>query len=119
MRIYEFRILLSTPPAGPARVTSGRQGGSGLVQSPQSIRRGTNGLAITSLISGILAWVLTLLLACLNIGIIPFLAVATFGVGGLLYFCTLAAGCLAPPATSALWRRNPTNNPGWPGVDPG
>ena len=56
----------------------------------------TNGLAITSLVAGILAWFLALVLACLNWVILPVVTVATMGVGGILYFCTLAVGCLSP-----------------------
>jgi lysylphosphatidylglycerol synthetase-like protein (DUF2156 family) len=56
----------------------------------------TNGLAITSLVVGILAWVLAIALACLNWVILPLVTVATMGFGGLLYICTLAVGCLSP-----------------------
>jgi hypothetical protein len=56
----------------------------------------TNGLAITSLVIGILAWVLAIGLACLNWVILPVITVATMGVGGILYVCTLAVGCLSP-----------------------
>lgn len=56
----------------------------------------TNGLAVTSLILGILAWVFALALACLNWVILPIITVATMGAGGLLYICTLAVGCLSP-----------------------
>lgn len=59
-------------------------------------RGGTNGLAVTSLVVGILAWVLAIALACLNFVILPVVTVATMGVGGILYFCTLAVGCLSP-----------------------
>jgi len=56
----------------------------------------TNGLAITSLVLGILSWVLALALACLNWVILPLITVATMGAGGLLYICTFAVGCLSP-----------------------
>jgi len=59
-------------------------------------RGNTNGLAVTSLVVGILAWVLALALACLNWVILPLITVATMGVGGILYICTLAIGCLSP-----------------------
>ena len=61
-----------------------------------SMRGKTNGLAITSLVLGILAWVLAIGLACLNWVILPLITVATMGVGGLLYICTLTVGCLSP-----------------------
>lgn len=60
------------------------------------VRGKTNGLAVTSLVMGILAWVFAISLACLNWVILPLITVATMGVGGLLYFCTLAVGCLSP-----------------------
>lgn len=56
----------------------------------------TNGLAVTSLVLGILSWVLAIALACLNWVILPVITVATMGVGGILYVCTLAVGCLSP-----------------------
>lgn len=56
----------------------------------------TNGMAVTSLVVGILSWVLALGLACLNWVILPLVTVATMGVGGVLYVCTLAVGCLSP-----------------------
>lgn len=61
-----------------------------------SARGKTNGLAVTSLVAGILAWVLAIALACLNWVILPVVTVATMGVGGILYICTLAVGCLSP-----------------------
>ena len=59
----------------------------------------TNGLAITSLVVGILSWILALALACLNWVILPLVTVATMGIGGILYVCTLGVGCLSP----VLW----------------
>ena len=56
----------------------------------------TNGLAVTSLVLGIVAWVFAIALACLNWVILPIITVATMGAGGLLYICTLAVGCLSP-----------------------
>lgn len=61
-----------------------------------SARGKTNGLAVTSLITGILAWVLAIALACVNWVILPLITVATMGFGGLLYICTLTVGCLSP-----------------------
>jgi len=55
-----------------------------------------NGLAVTSLVTGILSWLLAIGLACLNWIILPIITIATMGVGGVLYFCTLAAACLSP-----------------------
>lgn len=67
------------------------------MENQQTYLRGkTNSLAITSLVMGILAWILAIALACLNWVILPLLTVATMGVGGLLYICTLAVGCLSP-----------------------
>lgn len=64
---------------------------------PQTSQVGqTNGLAITSLVLGILAWVFAIALACLNWVILPIITVATMGAGGLFYICTLAVGCLSP-----------------------
>jgi hypothetical protein len=56
----------------------------------------TNGLAITSLVSSVLAWLMALLLACFNFIILPLLTVATMGVGGVLYICTGAIGLISP-----------------------
>lgn len=60
------------------------------------VRGKTNGLAVTSLIVGILSWVLALGLACLNWVILPLVTVATMGFGSILYICTLAVGCFSP-----------------------
>lgn len=68
------------------------------MQNPSSYSTAgkTNGMAITSLIAGILSWVLALILACLNWVIVPLFALATMGVGLMLYLCTAAIGCLSP-----------------------
>mgnify|MGYP001766013856 CR=1 FL=1 len=57
---------------------------------------GTNGLAVTSLVAGILAWLFFLALACLNWVVIPAFAIATLGVGTILYACTAIVGCISP-----------------------
>jgi hypothetical protein len=56
----------------------------------------TNGLAVTSMIMGILAWVLALTLLCVNFVIVPLFTIATMGIGSVLYICTLAIGCISP-----------------------
>ncbi len=56
----------------------------------------TNGMAVTSLVSSVLAWLMALLLACFNFFILPLLTVATMGVGGVLYICTGAIGLISP-----------------------
>jgi hypothetical protein len=56
----------------------------------------TNGLAITSLVASVLAWLLALLLACFNFVVLPLITIATLGVGGVLYVCTIAVGLLSP-----------------------
>ena len=67
------------------------------MQNPQSnTTSNTNGLAVTSLVLGILSWVLAIVLACLNWVILPIFTIATMGVAGVLYICTLAVGCLSP-----------------------
>ena len=64
--------------------------------APTPAQSQTNGLAVTSLVVGILSWVLAIALACLNWVILPIFTIATMGVGGFLYICTLAVGCLSP-----------------------
>jgi hypothetical protein len=64
--------------------------------SPISQQSRTNGMAVTSLIMSILAWVLALTLLCVNFIILPLFTVATLGIGGVLYICTLAIGCVSP-----------------------
>jgi len=56
----------------------------------------TNGLAVTSLVIGIISWVFFLLSACLNYVIVPLFAVATLGAGLVLYICTIGLVCLSP-----------------------
>jgi hypothetical protein len=53
-------------------------------------------MAVTSLISSVLAWLIALLLACFNFVILPLLTVATMGVGGVLYICTGVIGIISP-----------------------
>jgi len=55
----------------------------------------TNGMAIVSLVAGILAWIITIILLCINFGIMPVFTVATFGLGGMFYLCTAAPGCIS------------------------
>jgi hypothetical protein len=62
--------------------------------SSASVR--TNGMAITSLVAGILSWVFALVMACVNWVIVPLFTLATLGIGGLLYLCTGAIACLSP-----------------------
>ena len=63
---------------------------------PVSVPEKANGLAITSLLCGITAWIIALILLCLNVGILPLFTVATLGIGGIFYICTAAIGCLSP-----------------------
>ena len=56
----------------------------------------SNSLAITSLISGVLGWVIFLILLCINLVILPIITVATFGFGGIFYICTAALGLVSP-----------------------
>jgi hypothetical protein len=62
--------------------------------SSASVR--TNGMAITSLVAGILSWVFALVMACVNWVIVPLFTLATLGIGGLLYLCTGTIACLSP-----------------------
>ncbi len=55
-----------------------------------------NGLAITSLVIGIVSWLLFLVLLCLNYVILPIFTLATMGAGAIFYICTLTTGCLSP-----------------------
>ena len=64
--------------------------------SSSSTASKTNGMAITSLVAGILSWVLALILACLNWVVVPLFALATMGVGLILYVCTGTIACLSP-----------------------
>ena len=56
----------------------------------------TNSLATTSLISGIVSWILFIIVVCFSWGILPLLTVATMGVGALFYCCILPFQCLPP-----------------------
>jgi len=53
-------------------------------------------MAVTSLVIGIISWLLFLVLLCLNYVILPVFTVATMGIGGIFYICTLTLGCLSP-----------------------
>jgi hypothetical protein len=64
--------------------------------SKQNSSLGTNGLAVTSLMSGILAWVFALALFCVNWEILPVFTAATLGAGAIIYVCTAAVGCVPP-----------------------
>lgn len=67
------------------------------MQNPQSSTAGkSNGLAVTSLVIGIISWLFFVVLLCLNYVILPLLTVATMGLGGIFYVCTLTLGCLSP-----------------------
>jgi len=67
------------------------------MQNPQFSTAGkTNGLAVTSLVIGIISWLLFIVLLCLNYVILPLLTVATMGLGAIFYICTLSVGCLSP-----------------------
>ena len=55
-----------------------------------------NGNAITSLVIGIISWVIFLITVCLNWVIVPLFAVATMGVGFVFYICTFGLACLSP-----------------------
>jgi hypothetical protein len=66
------------------------------MQNPNYLRGKTNGLAVTSLIIGILSWVFFLISICLNYVIVPLFAVATLGVGLVFYICTLGLFCFSP-----------------------
>lgn len=61
-------------------------------------RTENNGLAVFSMVSGIVGWVLFVALLCVNFFLLPVIAVATLGIGALLYLCVLPAGCLSPIA---------------------
>lgn len=55
-----------------------------------------NSMATTSMVSGIVAWVLAILLLCFNFVIVPLFAIATLGLGTILYVCTGCLGCISP-----------------------
>jgi len=88
------------------------------MQNPSSYSTAgkTNGMAITSLIAGILSWVLALILACLNWVIVPLFALATMGVGLMLYYVPLQLGVYHHWAgllvqSQATWLRIRLSNP--------
>jgi hypothetical protein len=56
---------------------------------------GVNGLAITSMVSGIVGWVFFIITLIVSF-ILGLFTIATLGLGILLYFCVLPFGCLAP-----------------------
>lgn len=60
------------------------------------LQKKTNGLAITSLVLGILSWLLAFSLACLNWVILPVFTLATLGLGSVLYLCSCAVGVISP-----------------------
>jgi len=62
----------------------------------QQVSRPTNGMAITSLIIGIISWLLFLILLCINYVLLPVFAVVTMGAGAIFYIFTLTAGCISP-----------------------
>jgi hypothetical protein len=62
----------------------------------QGVTQPTNGMAITSLIIGIISWLLFLILLCINYVLLPIFAVITMGAGAIFYIFTLAAGCISP-----------------------
>jgi hypothetical protein len=55
----------------------------------------TNSMAIVSLVSGILAWIITIISLCISVGILPIITVATCGFGGILYVIVLIPGSLS------------------------
>jgi len=55
-----------------------------------------NGMAITSMVMGIIGWVLALIGICINFVIVPATAALTMGGGALLYICTCVP-VLIPP----------------------
>lgn len=56
----------------------------------------TNGNAVASLVIGIISWLLFVILLCLNYVILPVFTVATMGLAGILYICTISVSCLSP-----------------------
>jgi len=54
-----------------------------------------NSLAVVSLVSGIVAWVIALLTLCSTI-VISVAGIATAGIGWLLYCCVIPLVCLPP-----------------------
>ena len=66
-------------------------------ESPPT-RQSNNPMSTVSMISGIIGWVFFFLLLCVNFALVPLLAVATLGLGALLYICLIPLGCLSPIA---------------------
>jgi hypothetical protein len=66
------------------------------MEADNTAKYGNNGMAITSLIFNILAWVLALIMLCINFVIVPLATAATFGGGLIFYVCTLPVSCLSP-----------------------
>ncbi len=62
---------------------------------PILTRPAANGLATTSMLSGIVSWALVLVGICLNVIMVFFTAV-TMGIGGILGFCLIPLYCLPP-----------------------
>ncbi len=54
-----------------------------------------NGMAITSMVAGIVGWVFFLLTLCYNFTIGAILTVATYGIGSV---CSIILGCISPIA---------------------
>ena len=55
-----------------------------------------NGNATASLVIGIISWLIFLVTLCLNWVIVPLFAVATMGVGLVVYICTIGLACISP-----------------------
>lgn len=58
----------------------------------------SNSMATTSLVSGIVGWVLVLVNLCVNFALMPLIGAATAGIGFAGYACTGLLGCLSPIA---------------------
>jgi hypothetical protein len=57
-----------------------------------------NSLALISLISSLLGWLFFLIMLCLNYIIVPMIAVATLGLGLLIYLCLIPLCFVSPLA---------------------
>ena len=66
------------------------------IEAQSATAPGQNGVAITSLVFGILSWIFAIALLILNVIVLPLITVATVGVGSFLYICTVTLGCLSP-----------------------